>query len=191
MYNIGDKVVYPMHGAGSIVSIEEKEIMGEKQSYYILEMPGEVRVMIPTSTAEAHGIRDVIDKSEAEKVFSVLEQDETEMEKNWNKRYRDNMDKMKSGNIYEIADVVRNLSFKQKEKGLSTGEKKMLYNAKQILVSELVLAEHATQDEVEELVDNKINSSFAMFKTDANVEPAINGNIVNKFIPFDDGSNNV
>ncbi len=187
MYNVGDKVVYPMHGAGVIDSIEEKEILGEKQSYYILKMPGEVKVMVPISTAEQHGIRNVIDKNEAERVINVLEQDETEMEKNWNKRYRDNMDKMKSGDIYEIADVVRNLSFKQKEKGLSTGEKKMLHNAKQILVSELVLAEHATQDEVEELVDNKINTSFAMFKTDTNMEVST-GSIVNKFIPFDNNS---
>ena len=187
MYNVGDKVVYPMHGAGVIDSIEEKEILGEKQSYYILKMPGEVKVMVPISTAEQHGIRNVIDKNEAERVINVLEQDETEMEKNWNKRYRDNMDKMKSGHIYEIADVVRNLSFKQKEKGLSTGEKKMLHNAKQILVSELVLAEHATQDEVEELVDNKINTSFAMFKTDTNMEVST-GSIVNKFIPFDNNS---
>ena len=187
MYNVGDKVVYPMHGAGVIDSIEEKEIFGEKQSYYILKMPGEVKVMVPISTAEQHGIRNVIDKNEAERVINVLEQDETEMEKNWNKRYRDNMDKMKSGDIYEIADVVRNLSFKQKEKGLSTGEKKMLHNAKQILVSELVLAEHATQDEVEELVDNKINTSFAMFKTDTNMEVST-GSIVNKFIPFDNNS---
>lgn len=185
MYNVGDKVVYPMHGAGVIDSIEEKEILGEKQSYYILKMPGEVKVMVPISTAEQHGIRNIIDKSEAEKVFNVLEQDETEMEKNWNKRYRDNMEKMKSGNIYEIADVVRNLSFKQKEKGLSTGEKKMLHNAKQILVSELVLAEHASQDEVEELVDNKINTSFAMFKTDTNLGVSTDS-IVNKFIAFDD-----
>ena len=188
MYNVGDKVVYPMHGAGVIDSIEEKDILGEKKSYYILKMPGEVKVMVPISTAEQHGIRNVIDKTEAEKVINVLEQDETEMEKNWNKRYRDNMDKMKSGDIYEIADVVRNLSFKQKEKGLSTGEKKMLHNAKQILVSELVLAEHATQDEVEELVDNKINTSFAMFKTDTNNIEVSTGSIVNKFIPFDDGT---
>lgn len=183
MYNVGDKVVYPMHGAGVIDSIEEKEILGEKQSYYILKMPGEVKVMVPILTAEQHGIRNVIDKSEAEKVINILEQDETEMEKNWNKRYRDNVDKMKSGNIYEIADVVRNLSFKQKEKGLSTSEKKMLHNAKQILVSELVLAEHATKDEVEALVDNKINTSFAMFKTDSNIEVSTDS-IVNKFIPF-------
>ena len=184
MYNVGDKVVYPMHGAGVIDSIEEKEVLGEKQSYYILKMPGEVMVLVPTSTAEQHGIRNIIDRTEAEKVFNVLEQDETEMEKNWNKRYRDNMDKMKSGDIYEIADVVRNLSFKQKEKGLSTGEKKMLHNAKQILVSELVLAEHSTQDEVEEIIDNKINTSFAMFKTDINLDVSTES-IVNKFIPFD------
>ena len=184
MYNVGDKVVYPMHGAGVIDAIEEKEILGEKQSYYILKMPGEVKVMVPILTAEEHGIRNIIDKAEAEKVINILEQDETEMEKNWNKRYRDNMDKMKSGNIYEIADVVRNLSFKQKEKGLSTGEKKMLHNAKQILVSELVLVEHSTQDEVEELVDNQINTSFAMFKTDADMGVSTES-IVNKFIPFD------
>ena len=89
-------------------------------------------------------------------------------------------------NIYEIADVVRNLSFKQKEKGLSTGEKKMLYNAKQILISELVLAEHSTQDEVEQLVDNKINSSYALFRTDANIENVSSESIVNKFIPFNE-----
>ena len=185
MYNVGDEVVYPMHGAGRIVAIEEREVMEEKQSYYILEMPGEVKVMIPTATAEEHGIRSVINKEEAQKVMSVLEQDETEMEKNWNKRYRENMDKMKSGNIYEIADVVRNLSFKQKEKGLSTGEKKMLYNAKQILVSELVFAENSTQNEVEELIDSKINSSYAMFRTDdGEIGKSSAGSIVNKFIPF-------
>ena len=115
----------------------------------------------------------------------VLEQDETEMNKNWNKRYRDNMDKLKSGDIYEIADVVRNLSFKQKEKGLSTGEKKMLTNAKQILVSELVLAEHSNKDEMEELVDNKINNSFITFRAGDTVKESV----VSKFIPFD-GSNN-
>ena len=181
MFNIGDKIVYPMHGAGTIDSIEEKDILGEKQSYYILKMPGEVKVMVPIAKAEQVGVRSIIDKGAADKVFKVLEQDETEMNKNWNKRYRDNMDKLKSGDIYEIADVVRNLSFKQKEKGLSTGEKKMLTNAKQILVSELVLAEHASQQEVEELVENKINASYMMFRAD-DVAPE---SVVNKFIPFD------
>ena len=181
MFNVGDKIVYPMHGAGTIDSIEEKDILGEKQSYYILRMPGEVKVMIPTAKAEAVGVRNVIDKQSAEKVIGILEQDETLMDKNWNKRYRDNMEKMKSGDIYQVADVVRNLSFKQTEKGLSTGEKKMLNNAKQILVSELVLAEHATEDEVEKLVDSKINTSFMTFRAD---ELNHDNNIVNKFIPF-------
>lgn len=189
MFNVGDKVVYPMHGAGVIESIEEKAILDEKQSYYIIKMPGEVKVMVPTAKAEEIGVRNIIDKASAEKVIKVLEQESTEMSMNWNKRYRDNMEKMKTGNIYEVADIVRNLSFKQKEKGLSTGEKKMLHNAKQILVSELVLAEHATQDEVEELVDNKINTSFAMFKTDTNNIEVSTGSIVNKFIPFDGGTN--
>ncbi len=186
MFNVGDKIVYPMHGAGTIDSIEEKDILGEKQSYYILKMPSNVKVMIPTAKAELVGVRNIIDKQAAIEVFKILGQDETEMDKNWNKRYRDNMDKMKSGDIYEVADVVRNLSFKQKEKGLSTGEKKMLNNAKQILVSELVLAEHANQDEVEQQIENKINTSFKTFKADNIVE---NNSIVNKFIPFDSNNN--
>lgn len=184
MFNVGDKIVYPMHGAGVIDAIEEKDILGEKQAYYILKMPGEVKVMVPTAKAEEIGVRSIIDKSSAEKVFRVLESDETEMSMNWNKRYRDNMDKMKSGDIYKVADVVRNLSFKQKEKGLSTGEKKMLTNAKQILVSELVLAEHSNKDEMEEMVDNKINNSFITFRAADTVKESV----VSKFIPFDGGS---
>ncbi len=185
MFNVGDKIVYPMHGAGTIDSIEEKNILGENQSYYVIRMPGEVKVMVPTDRAEQIGVRNVIGKEEAEKVISILGEDETEMSQNWNKRYRDNMEKMKSGSVYEVADVVRNLSFKQKEKGLSTGEKKMLFNAKQILVSELVLAEHASQDEVEELINNKINLSFNEYRA-PQAEVDLNTSIVNKFIPFDD-----
>lgn len=181
MYNVGDEIVMPMHGAGKIDAIEERNISGEKQSYYILNMPGEVKVMVPIEKAEKVGIRNVIDKSSADKVLSVLEQDETEMNKNWNKRYRDNMDKIKSGDIYEIADVVRNLSFKQKEKGLSTGEKKMLTNAKQILVSELVLAEQSNKEEMEQMVENKINNSFMVFRAGDNIKQSV----VQKFIPFD------
>ena len=183
MFNVGDKIVYPMHGAGTIDAIEEKDILGEKQNYYIIKMPGEVKVMVPTNKAEEVGVRNIINKEEASKVMSVLGENETEMSQNWNKRYRDNMDKMKSGDIYEVADVVRNLSFKQKEKGLSTGEKKMLNNAKQILVSELVLAEHASQEEVEQLVENKINISFDEYKLPQE-HIDINQDIVSKFIPF-------
>lgn len=186
MFNVGDKIVYPMHGAGTIDAIEEKDILGEKQNYYIIKMPGEVKVMVPISKAGEIGVRSVIDKSEAGKVLEVLEANETEMSNNWNKRYKENMEKMKSGSIYEVADVVRNLSYKQKEKGLSTGEKKMLNNAKQILVSELVLAEHASENEVENLVENKINLSFEEHRN--MVEPVSANNIVSKFIPFNDAS---
>lgn len=181
MFNVGDKVVYPMHGAGTIEAIEEKDILGEKQAYYIIKMPGEVKCMVPTVKAEEIGVRDIIDKETAVKVFKVLEQDSTDMSMNWNKRYRDNMDKMKSGDAYEIADVVRNLSFKQKEKGLSTGEKKMLLNAKQILVSELTLAEHSSKDEVEELVDTTINTSYTEY-----CKNPMPNNIVKKFISYED-----
>ena len=160
MFKVGDKIVYPMHGAGVIETIEERAILDERQSYYIIKMPGEVKVMVPTAKAEEIGVRNIIDKETAGKVINVLEQDSTEMSMKWNKRYRDNMEKMKSGDIFEVADIVRNLSFKQKDKGLSTTEKKMLLNAKQILVSELVLAENKEKDEIEELVEDKINTSY-------------------------------
>ncbi len=188
MFNVGDKVVYPMHGAGTIEGIEEKDILGEKQAYYIIKMPGEVKVMVPTSKAEGIGVRDIIDKETAGKVFKVLQTDSTEMSMNWNKRYRDNMEKMKSGDVYEVADVVRNLSFKQKEKGLSTGEKKMLMNAKQILVSELTLAGNEDREKVEELVDDTINNSFTEYSK--HVSTNTTDNVVQKFIPFNGGTQN-
>lgn len=192
MFNVGDKIVYPMHGAGTIDAIEEKDILGEKQAYYIIKMPGEVKVMVPTAKAEEIGVRNIINKENAGKVFEILEENETEMSNNWNKRYRDNMEKMKSGDIYEVADVVRNLSFKQKEKGLSTGEKKMLNNAKQILVSELVLAEHASEEEVVNLIDNKITMSFEEYKMpETEIPGEIGKDIVKKFIPFDETGTNL
>lgn len=181
MFNVGDKVVYPMHGAGVIQNIEEKNILGEKTSYYIIKMPGEVKVMVPTVKAEEIGVRNIIDCETANKVFQVLETNSTEMALNWNKRYRDNMDKMKSGDIYEVADVVRNLSFKQKERGLSTGEKKMLLNAKQILISELTLAENSQKEEIEQMVDNKIDKSFAEYN---GMEKPVDDNEIGKVIKF-------
>lgn len=183
MFNIGDKVVYPMHGAGVVEGIEEKSILGEKQAYYIIKMPGEVKVMVPTAKASDVGVRDIIDSNTASKVFKVLEKNSTTMDANWNKRYRDNMEKMKSGDIYEVADVVRNLSFKQKEKGLSTGEKKMLLNAKQILVSELTLAENSKKEDIEEIVNKKIDISFMEYNKKDETENA--SNTVKKFISFD------
>ena len=167
MFKVGDKIVYPMHGAGTIESIEEKEVLGEKQKYYIMKMPvGDIKVMVPTKNAEMIGVRDVIGNETAQGVLDVLSSNTTVMSANWNKRYRDNMEKMKSGDIYEVADVVRNLTFKQKEKGLATGEKKMLNNAKQILVSELVLAEASDKDAIEKLINDKIEESFSLYKAE-------------------------
>lgn len=182
MFNIGDKVVYPMHGAGIIEDIEEKNISGQKEEYYSIKMPGEVKVMVPIAKADQVGVRGIIDEETAGKVFKVLEANSTEMSMNWNKRYRDNMEKIKSGDVYEVADVVRNLSLKQKEKGLSTGEKKMLLNAKQILVSELTLVSKLGQEKVEEMIETKINTSFEEYtKVEEKVEPSIK-----KFIPFEE-----
>ena len=188
MFNVGDKIVYPMHGAGEITSIEEKEILGEKQSYYILKMPGEVKVMVPTDKVENIGVRNIIEEQDTTKVFKILENDRTDMSMNWNKRYRDNYEKIKTGDIYEVADVVRNLSFKQKEKGLSTGEKKMLNNAKQILVSELVLAGQSDKDQVENMVDAKILTSFEQAQV-GEIQDTPATNIVKKFIPLDGTGN--
>ena len=185
MFNVGDKVVYPMHGAGTIDSIDKKNILDEEVEYINISMPGGVKVMVPSNQASKQGLRNIISQNDVEKVFCVLETDETAMSDNWNKRYRDNMDKITSGDIYEVADVVRNLSFKQKEKGLSTGEKKMLNNAKQILVSELVLVENTTNAEMEKLVDNKIDVSFKENREHEGINTEIStNNIVSKFIPF-------
>ena len=186
MFNIGDKVVHPLHGAGVVVAIEEKSILNERQSYYIIKMPGEVKVMVPIAKAVEIGVRNIIDKVSAMKVINILEKESTEMSMNWNKRYRDNMERMKTGNIYEVADIVRNLTFKQKDKGLSTGEKKMLLNAKQILVSELVLVEKKEKSEIEELVDNKINTSYATHieaLENSTIAVGETPNIMKKFIP--------
>lgn len=157
MFNIGDKVVYPMHGAGIIESIEEKEILGEKRKYYILLLPlRNMKVMIPLDNVDTMGLRDIISEKEVEQVLAVLNDDESKMPKNWNRRYRANMDKIKSGDIYEVAGVVRNLMLRDKEKGLSTGERKMLNNAKQILISELVLVNDSDELSVEELINETI-----------------------------------
>jgi len=163
MVNVGDKIVYPMHGAGIIESIEEKEILGQKQKYYIMKMPvGDIKVMIPTTNASDIGIREVIDKEKATQVLGSLDNGHGFMNTNWNKRYRENMEKIKSGNIFEVADVVKNLAHRDKEKGLSTGERKMLNNARQILISELVLANEMPQLEVEQVINDKLNSIVEM-----------------------------
>lgn len=149
MFKTGDKVVYPMHGAGIIEAIEEREVLGVKHKYYILRIPvGEMKIMIPTKNVDDIGLREVIDREGVKKVFEIFKQSSTKMSGNWNQRYRVNMEKIKSGDIMQVAEVVRNLMLREMEKGLSTGEKKMLESAKQILVSELVLAEDSEEEAV-------------------------------------------
>lgn len=160
MYDVGDKIVYPMHGAGVIEAIEEKVILGERKKYYVMKMPiGEMKVMIPINCAGSVGIRNVIDKSIADKVLRSLEGNTAEQPSNWNKRYRENLSKIKSGNVFDVAEVVKHLTIRERQKGLSTGERKMLNSAKQILISELVLVEDMKPDEVEELIDCKLKQS--------------------------------
>lgn len=140
MFAVGDKIVYPMHGAGVIEGIEEKKILGETRSYYILKVPcGDMKVMIPVESTEEVGVRNIMSESELCVVIECLMDESTEMPDNWNKRYRENMEKLKTGSAMEVAEVVRNLGRMEREKKLSTGEKKMLSNAKQILVSEIIL----------------------------------------------------
>lgn len=160
-YGIGDKIVYPMHGAGVIEAIEEREIMGVIKLYYILKIPiGDMKVMVPIEHAEESGLRDVIDEEEADRILKEFRDCETEMNPNWNKRCRENMVKIKSGDIYEVVHVVKNLMYRDKSRGLSTGERKMLNSAKQILVSELVVAKSLSQSDVENIMDEIVEAEL-------------------------------
>lgn len=155
MFSVGDRVVYPMHGAGVIESIEEKEILGAKKKYYVMKLPlGEMKVLIPIDNIAQVGLRGVIEKDEVSQVFVILQGDQPEMSTNWNRRYRDHLEKIKSGNIYEVAEVVRNLMLRDREKGLSTGESKMLDTARQILISELILVQGQESAEITSVLDN-------------------------------------
>ncbi len=153
MFKIGDKVVYPMHGAGIIEDVEEKEVLGEIRKYFVMRLPiGEMKVMVPVDSVEEVGIREIINEDEFKEVMSILRDDRSDMPQNWNRRYRANMDKIKSGDIYEIAAVVRNLLMLDMEKGLSTGERKMLSSSKQMLLSEMVLVTDKDIESVEAMV---------------------------------------
>lgn len=158
MFKVGDKVVYPMHGAGIIEAIEEKEVLGEKKRYYVLHFPvGDMKVMIPIATCREVGLREIISEEGVQRVLHILKEDGSIMSSNWNRRYRANLEKIKTGDIFEVAEVVRNLFQRDKEKSLSSGERKMLENARQILISELALAVEMEEEKAKLLVE----SSFA------------------------------
>lgn len=157
MFIIGDKIVYPMHGAGIVEGIEEKKILGEIRRYYILKVPcGDMKIMIPVDTSDDIGVRRIISEATLTDVMSTLEDDTSDMPANWNRRYRENMEKLKTGDAVEVAAVVRNLVRMDREKKLSTGEKKMLSNAKQILLSEIILVRGVGQTEANDMIDQAI-----------------------------------
>ena len=147
MYKVGDKVVYPHHGAGSIVKKEVREVLGEKREYLTIKIDhNDMTVNVPTENADKVGLRRVIGEKEVEVVLKALTGGSTEMPKNWNRRFKHNRDKMKTGDILELAEVVRNLALRDREKGLSTGEKQMFVKAKKILASELMYAKDMDEE---------------------------------------------
>lgn len=153
MFSIGEKISYPMHGAGTIEGIEEQMILDEKRSYYVLRMSyGDMKVMVPVENSAEVGVRPVIDEAKLQEVLCALAALPTPMQSNWNKRSRENMDKLKTGDLVLVADVVRNLMHSDRRKKLSTGEKKMLTNARHLLVSEMVLVRNISADEAEQLI---------------------------------------
>ena len=154
MFSIGDLVVHPMHGAGVIDSIVQERIAGVTQDYYVFKMPmGGLVLKIPVGNSDAIGIRPIITPEEAETLIQAIPNLEIESNSNWNKRYQENMRRLKSGDLYEVARVIRALMHRERRRGLSTGERKMLHTAKQIMISEIVLSEQAEFDEVEARVD--------------------------------------
>ena len=157
-YNIGDAIVYPMHGAGVIEGIEEKEVLGSLREYYIMRMPyGDMKVMIPLNNVDGIGIRGVISTAEADEVLESFVSVDTAVNANWNKRFRENMVKIKSGDIYEVGAVLKSLMLRDRSKGLSTGERKMLSNARQIFISEMVMAKGLTDTEIEQLLTDIVD----------------------------------
>jgi CarD family transcriptional regulator len=158
-FQIGDKVVYPHHGAAIIKSMEEKEFQGEKKQYYVLRLAyGDLTLMVPTDNTDGVGIRDVIAQDELEKVFKVLKSKECRMPTNWSRRFKTHVEKLRSGDIYQVAEVVRNLARREADKGLSAGEKRMLTKARQILISEVTFAANVDEIEAGSMLDKVLAS---------------------------------
>ena len=158
MYQIGDKVVHPMYGAGMVESIVQKTVNGVERDYYILKLPNRsMVVMIPTENCEEIGVRRVVDQAQADRVLAAIPEIQVEMTANWNHRYRENLERMKSGDLLEAARVIKGLTQRDQKRGLSTGERKMLHSAKQILISEIVLSKSVSYESVEE----ELNTALA------------------------------
>jgi len=159
-YKVGDKVVYPHHGAGKVLKKERKEVLGDKREYLTIKiLHNDMTVMVPTESADRAGLRRVIGEEAVERVLGVLREDMSAMPKNWNRRFKHNRDKMKTGDIFELAEVVRNLAIRDFQKGLSTGEKQMFTRAKKILSSELMYALEMEEDEAEQHLDSLLEET--------------------------------
>ena len=159
-FECGDHVVYPHHGAGKVLKKELRKMFGEEREYLTIKiLHNDMTVMVPCENAALAGLRRVIDEETVQKVLAVLQDDVSEMPKNWNRRFKHNRDKIKTGDIYELAEVVRNLAIREHQKGLSTGEKQMFTRAKKILASELMYALEMDEDGAEEHLDNLLAES--------------------------------
>jgi len=173
LYKVGDKVVYPHHGAGSIVKKEKREVLGEKREYLTIKiLHNDMTVNVPSENAEAVGLRKVIGEDMVKVVVKALTGGGTQMPKNWNRRFKHNRDKMKTGDILELAEVVRNLSLRDREKGLSTGEKQMFVKAKKILASELMYAKDMDEEEAAEWLDSVLVGATTNGTGDSSKKPA-------------------
>lgn len=154
MFQIGDKIVHPMHGAGIVESIVQKKVNGVIREYYVLKLPVRAMVvMVPTEHCEEIGVRPILEPEQAAQVMEALPSIQVEMTQNWNRRYRENMERLKSGNLLEVARVIKGLMQRDVARGLSTGERKMLHSAKQILISEIVMCQGGSYDAVEERIN--------------------------------------
>jgi CarD family transcriptional regulator len=161
-YKIGDQVVYPHHGAGKVLKKEQKEVLGEKREYLTIKiLHNDMTVMVPCENAGKAGLRRVIGDADVRKVLAVLRDDVSQMPKNWNRRFKHNRDKIKTGDVFELAEVVRNLAIRESDKGLSTGEKQMYTRAKKILASELMYALDMEEGEAEEHLESLIADAHA------------------------------
>lgn len=154
-FRVGDKVVYPHHGAAVIEDVQEREVDGASRKYWVLRLSyGDLTLMVPTDGADQVGLRGVVPKDEVEQVFKVLRsKKQGPAPTNWSRRFKNHVEKLRSGDIYEVAEVVRNLSIRDKQKGLSAGEKRMLAKARQILISELTFAVGCKEERAEEMLD--------------------------------------
>lgn len=154
MFRQGDKIVHPMHGAGIVESIVEQKINGVTREYYVLKLPvRSMVVMIPVDNCEEIGVRPVMDSEQVNRVLEQMSELEVEFDPNWNRRYRENMERMKSGDLLQVARVIKGLMLRDGERGLSTGERKMLHSAKEILISEIVLSQCVSYEDVEQRIN--------------------------------------